>query len=596
MLIVSSFPGFVRAALVAAALSLTAVPSAAAEGGAAVMDLARLAPDGSVRPAMDVAGKIDRALTPEAVMMSGLEQFRPAARHAPQFHGRDGDVWLRFQLVNSSQEDRSAKFVLRFPYLEQVDLFERSQDDTLKHSTAGSAAALTGDAVAAAYPAFHLFVPAGERHEYYVRIRSESLIIVPVAIESELDFSRRVTIETLVWSLIIGAALAFAIYAGSMSLDAANGAFRVYMCFALSAAVYTLLASGLLNAVIGAGLSVNFTRMVFFAQALTVALAAMFIMTFLNTEQRAKQLHRLFYGIAFIGVLTGVSFLFPVWLSRIGYYAATGAGPILIAAGLAWLAFRGAPGARCVFLAWLPCLAATVLIYLRILDLTPYVPINQFLTPLAFALTLAVLSAVLGGRVRQAELWANSDPMTGLSNRRFLSDIAALESRQPGERYGAAVAIDLDRFKTVNDAFGRAAGDSVILAMAERLRVEFTGCADIFRVGGDKFLVLGYSSVSRMEIITRANSFLQASRQPVQHADHHISISASAGIAFHDHAAGFVGMLKQADGELYHMKASGRSGIRIADQRQRNRRHTEPVLFADNDEYEDAVARLFSRG
>lgn len=55
-------------------------------------------------------------------------------------------------------------------------------------------------------------------------------------------------------------------------------------------------------------------------------------------------------------------------------------------------------------------------------------------------------------------------------------------------------------------------------------------------------------------------------------------------------------MLKQADAELYHMKASGRSGIRIADQRQRNRRHTEPVLFADNDEYEDAVARLFSRG
>ncbi|PKP82140.1 MAG: hypothetical protein CVT79_07575 [Alphaproteobacteria bacterium HGW-Alphaproteobacteria-18] len=253
----------------------------------------------------------------------------------------------------------------------------------------------------------------------------------------------------------------------------------------------------------------------------------------------------------------------------------------------------GVAGARSTLIAWLPCLLATIWIYLRVLDVTPYLPINHFLLPLAFAFTLAYLSAVLGGQVRQAEFWANTDAMTGLGNRRLLERICELENRQTSERYATAVAIDLDKFKPVNDSYGHAAGDAVLVAVAEKLRAHFGGRGDIFRTGGDEFLILGYHWQSRMDIITQANAFLQASLAPLHFEGNYISVNASVGIAFHDHRIGFAGMLRQADAELYHVKSSGRGGIRIADQRQRERRSSEPVIFADNDETDDRVARMF---
>ncbi|MFN4025597.1 MAG: diguanylate cyclase domain-containing protein [Hyphomonas sp.] len=596
MLFYHYFPGFLRSALCAALLLLALAPGAGADGAAVKrIDLASLPAEGGLRPIVDIAGPVAQDFSPEEVA-AGMLEFNPATRRVPQFSGRDGDIWIRFHLVNSGADSRSAKLVLRFPYLEQVDLYERLADGSFRRSTAGAAALLTGDAVAAAYPAFHLQVPEGAEKDYFVRIRSESLVILPISLESEISFSRRVTTDALIWSLIVGAALAFAIYAASMSFTASHGVFRIYVLFALSSAAYILLTSGLLNALVGAGTSFNFTRLVFGGQAMMITFSTVFIMVFLDMQKNAPRLNRVFLGVALVGAATGVSYLMPAWLGRLAYFTATGGGPVVIAAGLAWMAARGVPRARSVLIAWLPCLAATVCIYLRVLGLTPYMPINHFLVPLTFAFTLAYLSAMLGGQARMKDLWAHSDTMTGLSNRRHLANLAELESRQSGERYGAAVAIDLDRLKPVNQTHGPAAGDAVITAMAERLRAQFAGKGDVFRLGGDEFLVLGYHWVERMEIISRANAFLQSAVQPVCHEDHYISVGVSVGISFYDPRTGFSGLLKQADAELYLMKTSGGGGIRIADQRQRDRRRTESVLFADYSQEDDAIARMFANG
>lgn len=557
-------------------------------------DLAKLPADASFTPDMHVAHGVDPSVSPADIIAAGDEiGFKPAGKKPPQFASADGDVWLRFSLTNSSLDVQSAKLALRFPYLERTDLFEVRPDGSLHHSTAGSAVPITGNAIAAAYPSYHLYVPPKASRDYYIRVRSSSMILLPVTIASEASFAQRMTMETLIWSLIVGAALAFAIYAASMSMTAAKGAFRIYIFFALSAALYILLSSGLLNALIGMHLNFNFSRIVFFAQAMMMAFGTMFIMVFLDMARQAPRLYRAFYFIAFVSVLTGMSFILPTWLGRLSFFIATGIGPFVLVAGLSWMAAQGIVGARSALIAWLPCLMATVWIYLRLFDVTPYVPINHFLLPLAFAFTLAYLSAVLGGQVRQAEFWANNDAMTGLGNRRLLDRICELENRQTSERYGTAVAIDLDNFKPVNDSYGHAAGDAVLVAVAEKLRAHFGGRGDIFRTGGDEFLILGYHWQSRMDIISQANAFLQSILTPLHFEDNYIAIGASIGIAFHDHRTGFQGMLRQADSELYHVKANGRGGIRIADQRQRDRRRSEPVIFADNDQTDDRVARMF---
>lgn len=558
-------------------------------------DIANLQEVGLISPQLEVARGIPPDMTAENVVGSAADLgFQPAPKKTPHFSSREGSVWFRFSVNNSSPDVQSAKLAIRFSYLERVELYEVRPDGSLLRSTAGSAATVTGNGVAAAYPAFHLLIPANERRDYYIRVQTDSIIVLPVTLSSEAEFAQRVAMETLLWSLIVGAALAFATYAASISLKSANGAFRIYVLFALSTALYILLSSGLLNALIGRTLDFNFSIMVYFAQALTLASGTLFIITFLEMKKQAPRLHQLFYGIIFISVLTGVSFLLPDWMSTVSYIIATGAGPVLISLGLGWMAFQGVSGARSVLIAWLPCLLATVWIYLRIFDLTPYIPINHFLLPLAFAFTLAYLSAVLGGKVRQAEYWANTDAITGLGNRRLLESICELESRQTSERYSGALAIDLDRFKPVNDSFGHAAGDAVLVAVAGKIRTHFGGRADIFRTGGDEFIILCYHWQSRMEIITQANALLKSMDTPIPYEGHYLSVGASIGIAFHNNRASFEDMLRQADAELYHVKSSGRGAIRIADQRKRDRRSAEPVIFADNDDDTDErVARMF---
>jgi len=87
--------------------------------------------------------------------------------------------------------------------------------------------------------------------------------------------------------------------------------------------------------------------------------------------------------------------------------------------------------------------------------------------------------------------------LTGLGNRRLPAALLELEAREPTRRYGAAIAVDLDKFKPVNDRMGHAAGDAVLVAMGERLRATFKGKGDVFRLGGGEFLILCYNSLGR---------------------------------------------------------------------------------------------------
>jgi len=88
---------------------------------------------------------------------------------------------------------------------------------------------------------------------------------------------------------------------------------------------------------------------------------------------------------------------------------------------------------------------------------------------------------------------AVTDPLTGLYNRRYANNHldSLIVAHQPsGGRCLAAMALDLDRFKSVNDTFGHGAGDYVLREFARRLRESVRGIDIVSRVGGEEFLVV----------------------------------------------------------------------------------------------------------
>ncbi|MEV4513468.1 diguanylate cyclase [Dactylosporangium sp. NPDC049525] len=191
--------------------------------------------------------------------------------------------------------------------------------------------------------------------------------------------------------------------------------------------------------------------------------------------------------------------------------------------------------------------------------------------------TFAGQAAVAVDNVRvheEAQRLSLTDPLTGLSNYRYLRESLRREVER-ANRFGrslAALALDLDRFKEVNDTYGHAAGDAVLAEFARRLRAEIREVDFAFRQGGEEFVVLlpetdatGAAVLAeRLGAAVRRTPVLVISSTPGQ-APRHIPVTVSIGIAvFPIHGATGAAVLEAADDALYAAKAGGRDTYKIA--------------------------------
>lgn len=161
---------------------------------------------------------------------------------------------------------------------------------------------------------------------------------------------------------------------------------------------------------------------------------------------------------------------------------------------------------------------------------------------------------------------ATRDALTGLYNRRFL-DAALSRELARSTRDGkplAAIMIDLDHFKNVNDQYGHAAGDEVLVALAELLKRGARESDLICRHGGEEFVVI-MPNMSANQALDRVESWRKQLEQTrVVYGKFQIAITLSAGIAvFPDHGDNPSQLLANADHMLYRSKESGRNRISV---------------------------------
>ena len=163
---------------------------------------------------------------------------------------------------------------------------------------------------------------------------------------------------------------------------------------------------------------------------------------------------------------------------------------------------------------------------------------------------------------------AMHDALTGLPNRAHFAEALsdALSRRQAG-RGGdvAVVAIDLDRFKEVNDGLGHAAGDALLQAVAARLRAGVREGDVVARLGGDEFAVAQRGPAAQPESAARlAERLVAALCEPFDlPGGHRVACGASAGVAAAPtDADGPDALMRAADTALYRSKADGRGVVR----------------------------------
>lgn len=177
-------------------------------------------------------------------------------------------------------------------------------------------------------------------------------------------------------------------------------------------------------------------------------------------------------------------------------------------------------------------------------------------------------------REQQIRDLALNDQLTGLPNRRSLMERlpAAIAAADRGSQQLAVLFIDLDRFKNVNDTRGHVFGDTLLVAMTERLPAALRAYDLLVRQGGDELIVVLPGLYGQAEAVTVARRLLEMIAQPVTVEGSEIQITASIGIALYPQDAQDAdGLLRCADIAMYAAKSSGGNEVRQFESSMRER-------------------------
>ncbi|MDV7088315.1 diguanylate cyclase [Rhodococcus sp. IEGM 248] len=185
-------------------------------------------------------------------------------------------------------------------------------------------------------------------------------------------------------------------------------------------------------------------------------------------------------------------------------------------------------------------------------------------------LFLRSVTAVLAAAIRRIEAeealrhQSLHDPLTGLPNRALAHQQidAALAAARESARTVAALLIDLDEFKSLNDRLGHAVGDDALIRLAEQLQSVIHPTDTVARIGGDEFLIVCPDTASVEEAITLATRITEL-QIGADSAGHELRFTASVGVAVAGPEETRETLIRRADAAMYHAKATG-SGYALA--------------------------------
>jgi diguanylate cyclase (GGDEF)-like protein len=181
--------------------------------------------------------------------------------------------------------------------------------------------------------------------------------------------------------------------------------------------------------------------------------------------------------------------------------------------------------------------------------------------PIHVALCLAAL-AIADSRTKQQLRWAAAhDPLTGLVNR---AEFARSLERLAEHDDIVLLYIDLDDFKPINDMYGHAIGDGVLLEVGRRIR-NVIGPNDVVgRLGGDEFAVVCANTSDPIHGRNVADKIVRSVREPITVNGLDVSVGASVGVAVGAEPLIPAQLMQRADDALYLAKSSGKNTVRLA--------------------------------
>ncbi len=184
----------------------------------------------------------------------------------------------------------------------------------------------------------------------------------------------------------------------------------------------------------------------------------------------------------------------------------------------------------------------------------------------SFNLMVEVLAAnreELLRKNRELETVSQTDPLTGLLNRRGVEELFQRETYRArrSRRTFAVMIADIDHFKRVNDTYGHDAGDAVIVEVAKILKGHARGWDLCARWGGEEFLTVLVETDLPQAVAVAERTRLGVASAAISHNGESIPVTISAGVSVYREEEDVAVCIKRSDACMYRAKKSGRNQI-----------------------------------
>lgn len=522
-----------------------------------------------------------------ADVQSRVADFRPSKLKGDKAInlGYSSSVWwLRFEVEAGPGVPREWLLEVAFPTLDSVQYFGSGGE----HLSAGDHLPFAARPLLHRNFVFPLHLSEAGANTFWLRVASEGTLSIPLRLWQEKAFWQESNARYALLWIYFGMLLALALYNLLLWISLRDHAYLTCVLFAAGMAVGQLSGNGLGNQFLWPNSPAWGNLALAAGLAAAGLFGALFTRDFLQTRRNVPRLDGALSGLAALFALCiALSVLAPYRLAAI-LTSLTGVAFSLVAmfAGLrCWRA--GLAGARTFLLAWTTLLVSVALAGLNYLNLLPTAFLGFHAISIGSALAMLLLSFALADRInslrrekdaaqgealaakqqlvrtlqrseanleqrvaqrteelelanahlreseRQLQALAHTDTLTGLANR-LLFDARLQQSLQQARRSRGQIAlllVDIDRFKSINHAYGRAIGDEVLRCTSDRFRATVREVDTVARLGGDEFAIVltGLGSIADAEHM--AEKILASLGEPMRLLGMPLEITVSIGIA-----------------------------------------------------------------
>jgi diguanylate cyclase len=528
----------------------------------------------------------DRSMNVDQAI-AALPKFVKPDAHYSTLGVRPEAAWLHIPIETTLSTPADWVADIDYPPLNYVDMYLLRDGKVVHKAELGSLRPFDSRPLLARSHAMPIKLDPASQYDLLVRIDTRGAMILPFTIESPAEFHNTGVYEQLLQGLLIGAALCLIFYSLGQHASTRERLFGKYALLVFGSLSFTLLQLG-----IGAQ---YVWRDFFWIERHIAGISSMIAIggTFLFLEEALREDDRssgkrswfelMMKAGAILAAIVAVLHALDVISLRAMSIIVTVMGPLpstMATPKIIQQARRGNPVGWYLLFAFSIYMISVVIITAVIRGKMPvnFWTLHSFqfgatfdMLAFLYVLTLRTkairLAALHASRERDImRALAHTDPLTGLANRRSLSDgLSAALARCSNENLLAVYVVDLDNFKPVNDTYGHDVGDELLVVAAKRFQASVRSGDVVSRLGGDEFVILASGLRNAQQADELGRGLLATFDEPIKLGTHEVKVGLTIGCAIAPHhGKDSMTILKLADDAMYAGKQAGKGRLTIA--------------------------------